>query len=347
MIKTLSPHYKFIPWVHPFFGFTSKKYILRIYVWKGDKASQPTEPTYSQENINSLSRTGNTEVNISRFINDFLTANLITSSTTSINDADSTVWVGSNVVYYDDIGPYLPVLDTQDIALKGYGYGMEGVNPVTPTNNYLATTSEQKVSRNSVYLFSFLASETVDTVIKLNDLTLTKTATTDSTSLVQTCYVKVSEFTTDFIEIYKDNVLINTLLLTDELRYTPIDVVFLNKEGQLQTITLFKEKLTSLKTDSETYESSNGQPSTGVHQFKSYNVNGRESFSIESGFVLEDNNEIFTQLLLNTRVWQIKDNIYTPLNIETSDIEFQSRQKDRLLNYKIDFKYSFNKINNI
>ena len=238
MIKTLSPHYKFIPWIIPSTSTVSEKYILNLYVWKGLKSSVPALPTYTPENVNPLGRTDVSEVNISRLINDFLTTTLITNTTSSLNDADSLVWVKTEVIYYINGVAQAPLLPSTDSALKGYGYGMEGVNPVTPTNNYLATISEQKVSRNSVYLFSFLASETVDTVIKLNNLILTKTATTDSASLVQTCYVKVSEFTTDFIEIYKDNVLINTLLLTDEPRYTPIDVVFLNKEGQQQTITL-------------------------------------------------------------------------------------------------------------
>ena len=347
MIKTLSPHYKTIPWMSPSSGTLPDKYIMNIYIWEGLKASVPGVTTYEQENINPLGRTGDSHVNISRFINDFLTTSLITNSTTSLNDANSLVWIKTEIIYYIGGVAQSPEFIEIESALKGYGYGMEGENPTIPINNYLATTAEQKVSPNSTYLFSFLASETVDTVIKLNTLELTKTATTDSTELVQSVYVKVSEFDTDYIEIYKDDILITTLLVTDEPRYTPIDIAFLNKEGQLQTITFFKKKIDKIKTDSEEFESSIGQPLDGIHQFRTYNVNGQETFKINSGFVIEDNNEIFKQLLLSTKIWQIENNIYIPLNIKTSSLEYQSRQKDRLLNYSIEFAYSFNEINNI
>ena len=346
-IKSLSPHYKVIPWMSPSSGTLPDKYILNVYIWEGLKANVPVIVTYEQENINPLGRTGDSNVSISRLINDFLTTSLISNSTTSLNDANNLVWVKTEVIYYIDGVAQAPEFEEIDYALKGYGYGMEGVNPTIPTNNYLATTAEQKVSSDSTYLFSFLASETVDTVIKLNDLVLTKTATTDSTELVQSVYIKVSEFDTDYIEIYKDDVLITTLLITDEPRYIPIDIVFQNKEGQLQTITFFKEKTDKIKTTSKEFESSIGQPLAGIHQFRTYNVNAKKNFKINSGFVLEDNNEIFLQLLYSAKVWQIENNIYIPLNVKTSSFELKTRQKERLINYSIEFAYSFNEINTI
>ena len=129
-------------------------------------------------------------------------------------------------------------------------------------------------------------------------------------------------------------------------RFEPIDIVFQNKEGQHQSITFFKEKINTLKIERESYESFNGQPKDGLHQFKDYNVNGQESFSINSGWVKEDNNEVFTQLLLCNVVWQIKDGLYIPINLGTETIEYKSHNKDVLINYKIDFKYSYYKINN-
>lgn len=347
MIKTKSSHYKIIPWRAPGFGTLATSYILSIYVWNGVKSSVPINPKYQIENFNPLAREGNSEVNISNHINDFIVTELITNTTTSLNNANSSVWVYTEVAWYVNGAIQSIQALSSDLAVKGYGYGNEGINPTTPTNGYLATQIEQKVSRNGVYLFSFLASETIPTTIKLNNTTFTVPATTNSTELVQTCYVKVSEFTTDFIEIYKDNTLITSLLITDEPKHEPLDIVFVNKEGQLQSITFFKEITGKLNVSKESYESSNGQPINGVHQFKEYNVNARESFSMNSGFVKEDNNEIFTQLLLSDRVWNLKNNVYIPLNLGTETIEYKTRNKDRLINYNIEFKYSFNKINTI
>tara|TARA_R110000822_G_scaffold227330_1_gene360012 strand:+ start:1277 stop:2332 length:1056 start_codon:yes stop_codon:yes gene_type:complete len=351
MIKTLSPYYKNIPWEYLDSGNYATKYILNIYVWSGLKADVPTNPTIEQENINPLGRTDSTDINISRFVNGFLNINLPIQNTTSLTDANSMVWVKTQVIYYIGGVARPPELEETTSAVKGYTYGIEGSNISTPANKYLATTIEQKVSKTGVYLFSFLGSETVSTVITLSGETITKTftktASTNSIDLIQSVYVDVAEFDGNYIEISKDGVLINTLLVTDEPTFDPIDLVFANKEGQLQTVTFFKEKITKLNVDRQNYESSAGQPLNGVHQFKDFNVNGRESFTMNSGFVREDNNEIFTQLLLSRRVWQLKDSVYIPLNLGTNDIEYKSRNKDRLINYKIDFKYSFSKINNI
>jgi len=356
MIKTLSPYYKNIPW-ELFYnettptGIYAEKYLLNVYVWRGLKSSVPDLATVQIENINPLGRTDSTDVNISRFINDFPEIKLPVREFTGLNSADSMVWVKTEVIYYIKGIAQAPKLAETKGAVKGYTYAIEGPNKSTPENNYLATTVEQKVSRKGTYLCSFLGNETEDYTISLKSKTYNKTFTVTKTpntiNLISNLTIKVEQFDGEFIEIYKDDILMNTLLITDEPTFNPIDLVFLNKEGQLQSITFFKEKITKLKVEREGYESSFGQPINGVHQYKDYNVNGRESFSMNSGFVKEDNNEVFTQLLLSRTVWELKDGVYIPLNLGTSEIEYKSRFKDRLINYKIDFKYSFSKINNI
>lgn len=347
MILTRSPHYKVIPWTSPSSATTPDKYILNIYVWSGLKADVPTTPNYEIENINPLGKVGNSDVDISKYLNEFITSNLVNGTTTSIQDSNALVWVKTEVIYYIEGVAQSPEFEEIDSAVKGYGYGLEGINPTIPVNGYLATNIEQKVYKDGVYIFNFLANETVSTTITLNDTTFTVPATTDSSELIQTCYINISEFTTNHIKIRLNNTLITTLLVTNEQRYEPLDFVFINKFGVHQSVTLFKERTDKLKIKKDSYQTSSGQPISGVHQFKDYNINGRESFTINSGFVKEHNNELFTQFLLSEKVWNLKDNVYIPVNLVTETIEYKTRQKDRLLNYKIDFKYSFNKINNI
>lgn len=352
MIKTLSPHYKTIPWLSPSSATTPDKYVLNIYVWDGLKASVPASPSYEIENLNPLERTGDTKVDISNYINDFLNVSRVTNTTTNTKDADSAVWVRTEVIYHiGGVAQSAEFIET-DLTIRGYGYGLEGENPGIPTNDVLSHGVDPYVGTDSIYLFYYMASETVSTNISLvsenRTVNITRTATTDSSELIQQVWIDLSEFPNDtYIEISKDTVLITTLLIRQEYRYTPIDIVFTNKEGQLQSITFFKEKTTSLDTDRKEYESSSGQPSDGVHQFKNYNVNGREDFKVNSGFISEDNNEVFTQLMLSEVIYQLENNNYIPLNIKTSNIEYKSRQKDRIIDYAIEFKYGFKKKNNI
>jgi hypothetical protein len=43
----------------------------------------------------------------------------------------------------------------------------------------------------------------------------------------------------------------------------------------------------------------------------------------------------------------LQGDIFTPLNVASSSLEYKSRQKDRLINYEIEFEEAFNLINNI
>jgi hypothetical protein len=168
-----------------------------------------------------------------------------------------------------------------------------------------------------------------------------------SNEMVQNLWVDVSEATTDeYIEIVFNGVT-TTLLITDECRYTPIDIAFQNKEGALQIFTFFKAKSESMTTTNEEFETDRGQPLAGNHQYVKYNVQGKSKFKVNSGFVAEALNETFKQMLLSERVWMYENEIFTPLNIASKSIEYKTRQKDRLINYEIEFEYAFNVINNI
>jgi len=359
MIKTLSPHYKTIPWNSPSSATVPNKYILNVYVWSGAKASVPT--TFREyQNINHLNRTTDTKVNISNYIKDFIDVSRVVNTTTSINDANSLVWVKTEVIYYINNVAQTPEYVVTELASLGYGYSMEGINPTVPNDsnqfapnyNVLFNPIEQKVAKNSIHLLPFLVNELDGGIITVksvsNTVDLSYFPSSNSNESVKCVWIDVSEFNTDeYIEILKDNVLITTLLITDEQRHTPLDIVYINKEGQLQTVTFFKEMREKLNRDSESYETSYGQAADGVHQFKTYNVKGSKSFSINSGFVKEDNNEIFEQFFESDSFWILKNNVYTPINLDSSNFEFKTLDKDRLINYKLDFKYSFTQKNSI
>ena len=157
---------------------------------------------------------------------------------------------------------------------------------------------------------------------------------THSNGAVQNVWVNISEAPTDeYIEIVYNGVT-TTLLITEECRYTPID-------------TAFQAKSESLSVTNEEFESDRGQPQDGNHQYVRFNVQAREKFKVNSGFVKEVMNETFKQLLLSERVWMLEDDVYTPLNVASKTLEYKTRQKERLINYEIEFDFAFNEINNV
>ena len=168
----------------------------------------------------------------------------------------------------------------------------------------------------------------------------------DSAEMLQNIWINVSEAGTDeYIEVTYNGETI-TLLITDECRYTPVDIAYQNKEGAIAFMPFFKAKTESLSTSRETFQSFRGQPNAGNHQFVDFNVQGKTSYKINSGFVDENMNEIFKQMLLSERVWEFVGGNYIPLKLKSTSIEYKTRQKDRLINYEIDFEYAFNEVNN-
>lgn len=168
-----------------------------------------------------------------------------------------------------------------------------------------------------------------------------------SSELIKYMFVDVSETTTDtYIEIVYNGVT-TRLNILDECKYTPIDIYFINKHGAEQVLTFFKDKIDSLKITSESFESDRGQPVDGHHQFVKYNTQGRSSFKVYSGFVDEVLNETFRQMLLSDYVWSYDGSSFTPLNVKTSSFEQKTRQRNRLINYEIEFEASYAEINNI
>jgi hypothetical protein len=179
------------------------------------------------------------------------------------------------------------------------------------------------------------------------DLSIEEPTSLNSAEMVQNLWIDVVDAGTDeYIEIVFNGVT-TTLLITDECRYTPYDIAFKNKDGALQIVTMFKAVKEELSVTKEEFESDRGQPLDGNHQFIKYNVQGREKFKINSGFVKEVMNETFKQLLLSESCWHLLNGNYIPLNVASSSLQYKTRAEDRLINYELEFDYAYNEINNI
>ena len=168
----------------------------------------------------------------------------------------------------------------------------------------------------------------------------------DSSELVKYIWVDVTEaINEEYIEVTYNGETI-TLLITDECRYTPIDIFYQNKEGALASFTFFKKSVESLDVTSEMFEADRGQPNTGAHQFVTYNVQGKSKFSVNSGFINEEQNEIIKQMLLSEKLWKYENDVFVPLRIATKSLEYKTQTNDTLINYNVQFEYAFNEINN-
>ena len=363
MIRTLSPYNYIIPFKSVDFQLICQKYVLQLFIWDGELSNVPTEPTISFTKRNPQALGDNGEVDVidaSSVLADYIDTVLeVPVQRTDILDGNAQLWVKSQVLYYttpstpDSFEP--PAYITTSLFGRGYSYGLEGENVIDTPDNILLTGREFKVYRGGIFVLPIYTPNNTVPSISVNsfpdgDINETPTKTIQdnkSREATQYLWLDVSQALTDTsIAIVIDGVEVS-LIVEDEYKYTPIDILFMNKFGVLQSITFFKEFKSEMNVKNKTYQSSDGQPIDGRHQFKTINAQGREGFNVQSGWVDEEMNDTFKQLLLSDEVWQYKDSSFIPLNVKSKTISYKTQTIDRLIQYDIDFEYSFNAINNI
>lgn len=343
MIKTLSTYFLEIPFTNPDTMFVPLEYRIKLYIWQGSKLAVPLDSTYTITNPNPTLSNGIDKIDISRLINDFFEFSLTFPVLfNTLQNGNNQAWVKWEILYGDT--PLVISIEETNLAVKGYGFYQEGINPQLPANRILIDSNDFNISYDSIFVLPILLNEVTalgDITIKSfpslsMDLTIATAPTSNSNELVKYLFVKptIGANQEEYIEI-KFNEQTIFLNLTAECKYEPIDVFFQNRNGAVETLTFFKARKDSLTVKKETYSSNIDY---------NYNVNSRSKFDVNSGWITEDKNTNIKQLLLSEKVFIIENGINLPLIVETKTLEYKTRVNDKLINYKIEFSYAFEDI---
>ena len=138
--------------------------------------------------------------------------------------------------------------------------------------------------------------------------------------------------------------------------YDPIRVTFVNKYGALQDLWFDKKSVNSIEVQSNDYKASvmdfSSTPTydTSAHQNRVLDLVGTESITMNTGYIDEEYNEVFRQLMLSEQVWMTRltdTEEILPLRPRTQSLQFKTRTNDKLVNYTVEFDFAFDKINTI
>jgi hypothetical protein len=161
----------------------------------------------------------------------------------------------------------------------------------------------------------------------------------------------------DKITVLDDNGLSATVLVNtiDECKYEPKKVSFINRFGVLQDMYFFKKAVEKITIKKSSYKShvldTNMDYSINTHVNRDFNINGDESITLSSGYLSEEYNQVFKELMLSEKVWVTNviesGEQVLPINVKTSNITYKTSLNDKLVEYSIEFDNSFNVINNI
>jgi len=357
--------------------------ILKLYVYTGNSSNVPTEPTY-QIRKSVLSGQDNVYFEVSELVRDEL-------DTVFDGDYNGqAVWVSMETFAYDVDGDEIGNDNETIIAFDGYSYFEEqsvDENNIMITNRELFVL-EDNTFRLPIY--TGLNAPTV-VFYKDGEIIASETFSYDQDSSNQIKYVSIygdavnwdtfeerviedggvdfensvclqsffnnySIGAVDKIEVSGGNkietVKVNVL---EECKYEPKKVTFINKFGALQDMYFFKKAVKNMTVEKESYKSnilnSSMQYSRSSHVNRDFNIIGKESITLSSGFLSEEYNEVFKQMMLSEKVWvtNVKEGVeqVLPINVTTSDMTYKTSLNDKLVEYTIEFENSYDTINNI
>lgn len=148
-----------------------------------------------------------------------------------------------------------------------------------------------------------------------------------------------------------------TIKRYDCSKYTVIPVDFVNSWGAIQREWFTLKNTENINIKREDYKrnilNSTGTYSVNKHNIQNFNIVANNEITLNSDYLPEHYNEVFTDLLLSEQVWvnmrSTYSNIYQtiPVNITDSNLTYKTKVNDKLINFTFKFKMSFDYINNV
>ena len=335
---------------------------ISIYVYEGTQITdRPATAQYVITKDVTTPATGNPYAvfEISELARDYLDS--------SYNNYQSNcAWV--DVVYQiiNSSGGVVTAGSDPYIAMDGYGYFEEGINPelskrLLLSNKVMWRPEDENIR---VPVFSEQATDVVF-ISKGQAVRSVSLSSTNNTSGVVS-YVSVSGDVS--VDNYRQRVLADggvyepssclykldnqvDVNLVDEVRvsrdgtydklivktmncdkYPDRKVTFVNKFGAFQDVYFFAKEIESLNVSNEQYKANSINYETlsydtHKHQSQRFNVQGKQGVTLNTGLVSEDYNEVIQQMMLSEQVW------YTKTTDEESNI-FPVNPKTSNVSYK-------------
>ena len=336
-------------------GQTGSK--VELFIWnKG--TTEPTTATYiMSENIASATQT-ETNYNISPYILEYINQIYVNYSSTPIVEANND-WCFVRVKRYKNVsGTYTLLSNTLYIGINAYTDIIDGFNTdIADGQDYILLGSNigyklQYYNRVPFYNFLCTRATGIDYLIKYYTAAGSLISSTTFLSGGSTAYynyrLPLAYNNSAYCEIENtdDGVLYRVYTeAIEECKYTPVICTYVNKLGGWQQLTFFKAQTNKINIQGSKYDlmqtDINYNPFIG--QSKSFNINGKQSITCNTGWVYENYNDFIRELMLSDTIL-IDDK---PVIIKSQSLTYKTNLLDKNINFTIDFEYSNSLLNNI
>ena len=131
-----------------------------------------------------------------------------------------------------------------------------------------------------------------------------------------------------------------------EAKYTPVQVGFINRFGVADFMTFFKRSDESGNFTQDSYQKSiynDGftTPSLEIGKYQSFNVNSRNTLTLNTGFVDQNYDETIEDILMSEYVAVYTNSNWVSVVPQRGSIEYQKSINTKLINYTMSFEYGF------
>lgn len=325
---------------------------IELFIWNG-----PTVPTLPQYILTKLIPATNVlsmTYNVSPYVREYFNFNVVGISAI-VNGTNTSQYANVKIKRYaNDV-----FIDEVDyVAFDGYGYYTDGFNPQL----------QDVLFEDGEYNYYYNGNPTDPTNYQAGVITVNADTgwSVNHTRLdtMTTINTPISQGVQNVGRVYpslpyavagcKTEILNASLVVQgsftfrplEECKHTPVTIDFINRFGAWNRAYFFKANKESLEVENKEYnllQSSLINFDIKEGQRKSFNTNGKESVTVNTGFVNESFTEIIRQLLLSERI--LLDG--KPATIRTKQLEKQKHINKKLINYTLDFTYAFDVINSV
>ncbi len=131
-----------------------------------------------------------------------------------------------------------------------------------------------------------------------------------------------------------------------EPKYDPVQVAFINRFGVADFITFFKRSdergnFTQDSYQKSIYNDGFTTPSLEIGKYQSFNVNSRNTLTLNTGFVDQDYDETIEDILMSEYVAVYTNSNWVSAVPNRGSIEYQKSVNTKLINYTMSFDFGF------
>ena len=350
IILSRSPYNVFI---EPTVLFDSAEIEMRLYRGEFD-VDKPITPQFTLSN--QVIKAGQTKINfeVAKFVNDYCKSNIPTFGIgINTSTAFDSVWLETTLTAFY-LGSNIGQQVKNFYAVDGFGYHTELMNPKLQTN-VLSSITNHIVYRNSDYPIYFVSEGLLS--IKVGGVSQPFGLNPEFNNQLVS-YINIGSYLED--ELLGSPFLVrftyetgnedHFITVKDACKYPLYNCFFKNKYGVWQSIPFSLRNKQSFEVESSEYMpiiSTFGEYSLQSHQQKTFNPNSKEKITCNTDYLPEYYNLLFDELMLSEFVYLENDGQYLPVNVNKKSFERKTRLFDKLIQYTMEFEYSFNKINQV